>query len=141
MARRSRYNVTIEDYSDEMLNATRDAERTVLERLEPVADQELRDRADRIVDDKTGNYKRNLFAEVSDRRLELVMGAKYGGRGAGGANHAHLIEFGTGQRTTRSGANRGEMPKFGVIRKAALKLRRQVFAEVVAGLKSARITK
>lgn len=140
--RSSRYNVEIIDYSDEMLNATRDAERRALESAAPDALRELQARADRVVDEKTGNYRQSLFSEVSDRRLELVMGARYGGRGAGGGNHAHLIEFGTGPRRTRSGADRGSMPKprSGVIRFAALKLRRKIYADVLSSLKRAGIS-
>lgn len=142
-SRRRRYNVVIEDFSDEMLNATRDAERRALESLAPDALRELRARADRVVNEKSGNYRRNLFAEASDRRLELTMGARYSGRGAGGANHAHLIEYGTGPRQTRAGANRGQMPKprSGVIRFAALKMRRQIYAQVLSALKRAGITR
>lgn len=129
MARRRRSQVVIEDLSEEMLNATRDAERVALNNIAPQARQELHSRAAR--NEHTGNYSKSLFAEVPSRRLELVMGSS--------APHAHLVEFGTGPRETRTGASRGSMPKLGVIRRAARKMRKVAFQSVVAQLKQANI--
>lgn len=118
--------IELHDFTREMLNDERDAQRRALNKAAIQAEQELEKRAP--VDE--GDYKRGLFAEAPNNKLQLVMGAKYTGRKSGGSNHAHLIEFGTGPRFTRSGAYRGEMPSkgrgTGVIRKSALAVRRYI---------------
>ncbi|MFP4427587.1 MAG: HK97 gp10 family phage protein [Spirochaetaceae bacterium] len=127
--------IELEDLTAEMLNAERDAQRRALNIAAKQAEREM----DKRAPEDEGDYKRGLFAEVPDNKLQLIMGAKYTGRMAGGSNHAHLIEFGTGPRFTRSGAYRGAMPSKGrgtaVIRKSALVVRRYVVSLVTRELK------
>ena len=118
MARRRA--VVIEDLSVDMLNAERDAQRRVLNRLAKPFLLELEKRARKHV--KSGNYAASMFAEVDKKALVL--------RGGSTDPVAALIEVGTGPRSTEDGANRGVMPKDAVIRKSALAIRRKVYDEI-----------
>jgi hypothetical protein len=126
MARKNRRQLVVtEDLTQEVLNDVRDAERRVFNRIAPEFQRELERRAGKHVE--TGNYSNSMFAEVDKKALVM--------RGGSSAPHAHLVELGTGPRQTDSGANRGTMPGFGVIRKSALAIRRKVFDEVEQELK------
>lgn len=118
MARRKA--VVIEDLSSDMLNAERDAQRRVLNRMAEPFKQELEKRARKHVD--SGDYAGSMFAEVDKKALVL--------RGGSDDPVAALVEYGTGPRTTDNGANRGIMPNDAVIRKSALAIRRKVYDEI-----------
>lgn len=125
MARtRSKKLAIVEDRSDEALNRIRDAERRALKASERQAFQEMQKRAP----EDDGEYKRGLETEVPANRLQLYMAAK--------APHSHLVEYGTGPRSTASGANRGQMKGFKVLRKSALKMRREVMSNLESELKN-----
>ncbi len=126
MATRRRKNIVVEDRSREVLNEIRDTERQVMNKLRLEALEELQTRGRRH-QGPTGNYNAEFFAEVEDSHIGLRMG--------NAASHAHLVELGTGVRSTATGANRGVMPAFGVIRKSALAFRRTVFDAVEKALK------
>lgn len=124
MARRRR-QIVIEDATDEMLNDERDAQRRVLERSVQQYEEELDKRASRY--EHTGNYRAGMFVEVEKRQLAI--------KGGNSAPHAHLLEYGSGPRSTKAGADRGAMPKIGVIRKASLAMRRKIFDDLAEELK------
>jgi hypothetical protein len=121
MARKNRRQLVVtDDLTLEVLNDVRDAERRVFNRIAPDYQRELERRAGKYVE--TGNYAASMFAEVDKNALVM--------RGGSSAPHAHLIEKGTGPRSTDDGATRGVMPGFGVIRKSSLAMRRKVFDEI-----------
>ncbi len=108
----------VEDRSDEALNRIRDAERRALNASKRQALQEMGKRAP----ENEGEYKNGLEVEVPANRLQLYMIAK--------APHSHLVEYGSGPRTTKIGANRGQMKGYGVLRKSALRMRREVMSNL-----------
>ena len=125
MAKR-RKNIVVEEQSQRVLNEIRDAERSVFWKFQPLALQELEKRGSKH-EGPTGNYNEAFYAEAPERELSLKMGNS--------SPHAHLLEFGSGPRVTQSGESRGSMPKFAVIRKSALALRRKVFDAVEEALR------
>jgi hypothetical protein len=115
---RSKKLAIIEDRSNVALNRIRDAERRALNASKRQALQEMLKRAP--VD--SGEYKNGLETEVPANRLQLFMIAK--------APHSVFVEYGTGPRNTESGAMRGQMKGFGVLRKSALRMRREVMSNL-----------
>jgi hypothetical protein len=83
------------------------------------ASTEIREQAMPIVVDETEQAARDIAAALPSRTgtLRSRVRTSYPARGAvlagvvtSAAPHSHLVEFGTKQRQTASGANRGRMP-------------------------------
>jgi hypothetical protein len=124
-ARAKKLLVEFEDHSLEALNSIRDAQRRALNRCKSPAMQEMRKRAP---NDVTGNYSAGLDVEIPRKWLQLWL--------MNSAPHSHLVEYGTTQRQTKGGENRGSMKSFGVLRKSALKMRRVVMGNLVSELRN-----
>lgn len=59
---------------------------------------------------QTGRLYKSMTSRVKRRKAGGLAGFR---RGKGGGNHAHLVDRGTTERYTRSGAYRGRMPANG----------------------------
>ena len=84
------------------------ADEVVAERRE--AAKRIVAEAKRIAPKDQGSYKKGLRM-VHDRRQDLITAS-------GTAPHSHLVEWGTGPRTTSDGRSTGAMPKLRVLARA-----------------------
>lgn len=87
--------------------------------------------------ERSGNLRRGVKVTVASSRASVravVVSA---------SPHAHLYEFGTGPRQTRSGANRGVMPpgpESSLMIPRAMRARRQMVDKLIAIVRAAGLT-
>jgi hypothetical protein len=115
------------DIDTTTLESIREKERIGMKKAEPLVRSEY---FAKIPDGSTGNYRKAASVETTNTgRPELLI--------SNSSPHVHLVEFGTVERQTKSGAGRGQMPEIAPIRKTARKrsVRLGVFESVKQELK------